>query len=146
MAVKPTPAIERCLRRCVEDENGCWIFQGARTEGYGVLGAGSRSAGLIHAHRLTYAHFVGDVPEGLEIDHLCRNRACCNPWHLEPVTRLVNTARGLRWHLTHCKNGHEYSPENTRYRPDGVRRCVTCTRASSRRASAAHSARRKATQ
>lgn len=144
MAVKPRPAIERLLPRCDEDENGCWVFQGAKTEGYGVIGVDAFRGATDYCHRVTYRYFIGEVPEGLELDHLCRNRACCNPWHLDPVTRLVNTSRGLRWHLSHCRNGHEYTPENTRRAADGTRRCVTCLRASSRRASAAHSARKRA--
>lgn len=144
MPVKPRPVIDRLMPRVTEDDNGCWNFQGAKTEGYGVIGLGGRDAGNDYTHRVTYRYFVGEIPSGLDLDHLCRNRACCNPWHVEPVTRLVNTSRGLRWHLPRCKNGHDYTPENTRYRPDGGRRCLACRRESTLRATAAYDARKKA--
>lgn len=134
MTTKRTPPIERLLRRCIETENGCWVFQGATKEGYGVVGLGSRGDGNALAHRLTYTHFIGEVPDGLDLDHLCRVRSCCNPWHLEPVTRWVNANRGLRatgYRDSHCKNGHEYTPENTRMK-SGYRRCVVCLRSHQR--------------
>ena len=134
---KRTAPIERLLRRCVEGENGCWLFQGATKAGYGVVGLGGRSDGNALAHRLTFTHFIGPVPDGLDLDHLCRVRQCCNPWHLEPVTRLVNANRGLRgtgYRDSHCKNGHEYTPENTRMK-GGYRRCVRCLRATQRASS-----------
>lgn len=138
------PAIDRLLSRCRVTETGCWEFLGARSQGYGVVGRGPRGAGNIHGHRLTYEFFIAEVPDGLDLDHLCRNRACCNPWHLEPVTRFVNANRGLRGRgygpreRTHCKHGHEYTPENTEIArgPDGSfrqRRCRTCRRAQSRK-------------
>lgn len=144
MPVKPRPAIDRTLARCVETRDGCWEFTGALSQGYGVVGAGPRGTGTVLTHRLTYTFFVAEVPAGLDLDHLCRNRACCNPWHLEPVTRFVNANRGLRARgygfrdRTHCKNGHEYTPESTQISlsPDGTfkqRRCITCRRARDRR-------------
>jgi hypothetical protein len=70
------------------------------------------------AHRISYEHFVGPIPKGLFIDHLCRMRACVNPGHLEPVTTLENARRGdggsNNRRKTHCTRGHEYSDENTR--------------------------------
>lgn len=96
MAVKPTPVIERVLRRCVEDERGCWVFQGALSVGYGKVGLGGKADGIDFCHRVTFRYFIGEIPGGLDLDHLCRNRACCNPWHLEPVSRSVNNFRGLR--------------------------------------------------
>ena len=129
MAREVTPPIERLLRRCVEDDNGCWLFQGATKAGYGVIGLRGRAEGNALAHRLTYTHFIGEVPAGLDLDHLCRVRRCCNPWHLDPVTRRVNANRGLRaagYRDPKCKNGHDYAPGTFTLRPDGGRRCSLC--------------------
>ena len=138
MAVKPTPAIERVLSR-THDDDGCWVFDGAKSaSGYGVIGAGPRGQGNALTHRVTYAFFIADIPEGLDLDHLCRNRACCNPWHLDPVTRAVNVSRGLRApgyglrERTHCKHGHEFTPDNT-YQAKRQRKCMTCIRQRSTR-------------
>ena len=133
MPVMRRPAIERLLPRCVETSGGCWVFEGARTEGYGVIGRGGRGEGNAYTHRVTYTYFIADIPEGLDLDHLCRNRACCNPWHLEPVTRLENVRRGLHGpgygprERTHCKHGHEFTPENT-IQTARQRYCRTCRR------------------
>lgn len=93
------PVFERVMARVrVDETSGCWIFTGAiSTSGYGRVGLGARSEGLAQAHRVTYEHLVGPIPEGLDIDHLCRVRACVNPAHLEPVTRRENCRRGARW-------------------------------------------------
>jgi hypothetical protein len=93
MPPKPRPIIDRLMARVSEDANGCWIFSGAKRSGYGVLGRGGRGDGVAYAHRTTYAYFVADIPDGLHIDHLCRVRACCNPWHLEPVSQAENNRR-----------------------------------------------------
>lgn len=89
------------------------------------------------AHRLEWEKINGPVPEGLELDHLCRNRWCVNPDHLEPVTHQENIRRGSqrKWNtdVTHCKHGHPFDEENTRHRPDGGRTCRTCHRLSQAR-------------
>ena len=133
MPVATRPAIDRVMPRVIE-VGSCWVFTGALSAaGYGVVGAGGRGAGNAFTHRVTYTYFVADVPDGLDLDHLCRNRACCNPWHLEPVTRLENVRRGLRGpgygprERTHCKRGHEFTPENT-YQGKRQRKCRTCIR------------------
>jgi hypothetical protein len=80
------------------------------------------------AHCIAYRLLVGEVPEGLELDHLCRNPRCCNPDHLDPVTHAVNMSRGAHAMKTHCKHGHEYTPENTYVNPRGSRECRVCIR------------------
>lgn len=105
----------------VAQEGDCWIWQARTHKGYGVYG------GRV-AHREAYKRLVGPVPEGLELDHLCRRPACVNPAHLEPVTRDENVRRRVAVR-THCKNGHEYTASNTRtsiQRGWKVRTCRAC--------------------
>lgn len=87
------------------------------------------------AHVLAYIEAKGPIPAGLQIDHLCRNRRCVNPSHLEAVTCKINVLRGegvtaRNKRKTHCPHGHPYSPENTYTRPPGYRVCRTCKRQS----------------
>ena len=129
--------LERVLVRCKSDANGCWVFTGAKSRGYGVVRI-SRAAGNKVTHRVVYETLVGDVPEGLDLDHLCRNRACCNPSHLEPVTRSENLRRSplvgkRRVVKTHCPQGHPYDESNTYVTPSGGRMCRTCTSRPNRR-------------
>ena len=126
--------IERLSTKIQVADDGCLEWTGYLRSGYGIFrGVGGKNQ---TAHRVVWELFVGPIPEGMDLDHLCRNRACCNPDHLEPVTRLENLRRGLNGVLkTHCVNGHEYTPENTilrkpvpgsRHRPNGSRECRTC--------------------
>lgn len=126
MPRKLIPLIDRLMCRVVLDDNGCWLWTDATREGYGVLGRGARVEGINYAHRETYAYFIGPIPDGLHIDHLCRVRACCNPYHLEPVSQAENNLRAARANRrTACRRGHTYTPESS-YSNAKQRVCRTC--------------------
>jgi hypothetical protein len=117
------PLLERLLSGAVEVEDGCWVWG---------RGLGNQITG--YAHRAAYEAAYGSVPPGLELDHLCRNRLCIRPDHLEAVTRRVNIMRGLRSALkTHCDHGHLFSGDNIIVRKNGARNCRACARANDRR-------------
>lgn len=123
--LKPCPFEEKYLK---SDE--CWQWTGAKqSSGYGNY----RSK---LAHRVSYEKYRGPIPDGMTIDHLCRNRLCVNPDHLEPVTQYTNSMRGynpcaINLRKTFCARGHEFTQENIRLikRTDGTRRrCKICAR------------------
>lgn len=121
-------------------KDGCWIWKGVKPGAYGRLWEGKTR---VLVHRFSYEIHKGPVPEGLEIDHLCRERRCVNPDHLEAVTQRVNILRGMgtpaqNARLTMCRKGHPLSGENLYLYPNGRRRCRTCQRAGQERFRRAH--------
>lgn len=110
----------------------CWLWTGTvGSHGYGVIKIGGRAGPVLLTHRVVYEWLVGPIPDGLTIDHLCRRTLCCNPQHLEAVSTRTNTLRGtspsaINARKTHCKGGHEFTPENTYLSKKGHRTCKTC--------------------
>lgn len=133
-----------------DSDEGCWLWLGRiRPDGYGTFWDGKKT---VRAHRFSYVFYVGEIGEGLNIDHrchsrdgtcaggdTCRHRRCVNPFHLDAVPHEVNNARGLsvsankmRW--SSCPSGHPYDPDNTYIDPKrGSRNCRTCRREANRR-------------
>lgn len=112
--------------------DGCWAWAAARNQhGYGQFRLDGR---MRAAHRVAYELMIGPIPDGLDIDHLCRVRHCVNPAHLEPVTTQENVRRGLLAEtnrargmaITHCKHGHCLDGDNAYRGPDGFRKCRAC--------------------
>lgn len=125
----------------IERDGDCWLWTGALGGGgYALFGANGKRG---MAHRWSYEHHVGPIPDGMEIDHVCHTRAvragtceggddcqhrrCVNPAHLDVVTRVENVARGNgHGRETHCPQGHPYNDENTYITPNGWRDCRRC--------------------
>lgn len=153
--------VDRFRKKYQEDPvTGCWLWTaGSAGEGYGTFFTGeylpSGNPRMQRAHIWSYEHFVGPIPEGLELDHVCHtedpdclggpcaHRRCVNPDHLEPVTPLENRRRGKRGRRgiargqqqsskTHCPRGHPYTGSNLYTDPKGGRRCRECVSADNR--------------
>lgn len=129
------PLIDRLMERVRKTET-CWEWIGYvhPKTGYGMFTV--KGSGTSTAHRWVYQELVGAIPAGQELDHLCRNRRCVRPDHLEPVSRHENIMRGLGPDATRqraadratCRNGHPWTPENTGTSGPGTRRCRACGR------------------
>jgi len=135
--ITPEKVQERFLNKRIKIERTgkweCWLWCGKLDDkGYAIYRG--RSPERQKAHRYSYQLFIGPIPAGLVIDHLCRRRHCINPEHLEPVTSIENIIRGTgpiaRYMSgrTHCDRGHLLTEENIYTRPQGWRLCKTCKR------------------
>lgn len=112
------------LDRCAHMPSGCLIYEGA-WNGHGYASVWQDGAAR-SGHVLVWEEKHGPVPEGHELDHLCKTKPCCNDAHLEPVTHSVNMQRVPK--MTHCKRGHEFNDANTNTLQDGERQCRICRR------------------
>ena len=122
--------IQRFLEKIEIDDNDCWNWNGAKIwQGYGLMGLNYKT---VLSHRFIFEYCYGSIPKDKELDHLCRNHCCCNPLHLEAVTREENLKRGNHRNQntlkTNCIHGHEFILENTYIDPKGWRVCRECKR------------------
>ena len=124
-----TPVIERFLSKINVVESGCWEWTDSlTTKGYGQIRIKDKKQ---HVHRFIYEYYYGELNSTLVINHLCRNRKCCNPLHLEQVTNKENILKGegicaVNARKTYCKRNHPLTPQNT-YNYPNRRHCITCT-------------------
>jgi hypothetical protein len=130
---------EMASQRIAAVPGGCWLWLGTiQVGGYGRLD--TKAFGPRMAHRIMYELVHGPIPGGLQLDHLCRNRGCVNPDHLEPVTPRENLMRSPLTRArqnadkTHCNRGHEFNDSNTRLSPAGTKVCRPCMKMHSRAA------------
>lgn len=119
--------IEKRFWKKVDKNGDCWIWTASCQRGYGQFWNGSR---LVRSHRFSYEKTIGEIPENFVLDHKCRNPKCVNPKHLEPVTFYENLMRGnnrngIPRRSNFCGNGHEFTPENTKYYGN-ARVCRNC--------------------
>jgi hypothetical protein len=106
-------------------DSGCWLWQSSLCP-HGYAYTSKKRYGQRRVHRVSYTLLVGQIPEGLVLDHLCRVKNCINPHHLEPVTDRENLRRGFAL-ITACPQGHDYTPDNTYIKPGaGSRECRRC--------------------
>lgn len=130
--MKPMNIVE-IIDKYVEKTDSCWIWRGSvNKNGYGQHGSTKRAGSIKQAHRKVYTLLVGTIPDGMQLDHLCRNRICVNPNHLEPVSPRENllrspfTTASINSQKTRCKWGHPFDLQNTRTHKSGKRECIKC--------------------
>lgn len=132
----PKPVMDRLMARVSYSNGDCWEYAKttrADDDGYrqvSIGNVGGRSV-MRYAHRVVYEHLVGPIPDGLQLDHLCRNRTCVNPEHLEPVTAAENRRRAAAL-ITACPQDHPYDDINTGIASTGQRYCIECNRTRAR--------------
>jgi HNH endonuclease len=126
---------EHLEARTLKQADGCWLWQGPLDrDGYGLRSSRAYEKQIVRAHRRMYELVIGQIPDDLPLDHLCRVRRCVNPDHLEPVTMRENLMRSpvapaaVNTRKTHCIHGHLFSHGNTYVTSDGRRQCRTCLR------------------
>lgn len=126
----------------INSVTGCWEWLNyLGSDGYGQF---SDKYKTLVAHRFSYERLVGPIPEGLTLDHLCKNKKCVNPEHLEPVTRYVNTIRGKGSSSLYCSKGHPMFGEYLWFnKHDNRRRCLECIRISNRKSKHKHMQKKK---
>lgn len=125
------PELDRFIEKVLIADSGCWEWVGSRLpSGYGRFGDVNKRSAMVLAHRWSYEYFAGPIPAGAVIDHMCRNKLCVNPLHIDAVTPYENNARSIpfrRTHTdTHCVNGHAWNESNIYRKKGGGKNCRTC--------------------
>lgn len=135
MTLSSTPLQRIVSKIRITPDSSCWVWGGTcNRNGYGEIKIGKTR----YVHRVMYELLVGPISQGMQIDHLCRNRACCNPFHLEQVTQQENVMRGFSpsangARQTHCNSGHLFDESNTFYNMKGHRICLKCRKLANQR-------------
>lgn len=122
--------LERIAMKGRSEANGCWVFEGHLREGYGTIHINGRGKAKENVHRVVYEALRGPIPAGCHLDHLCRNKACFNPDHLEPVTPRENIRRSLPFQKPRAQRCSHDRSITTYVRPNGRVKCKACEQAS----------------
>lgn len=132
-------SVPRFWSKVAQVPGGCWLWTASTRNGYGQF---QLNGGMKYAHRIAFVNIRGPIPGGTELDHItCDTPRCVHPFHVNAVTHAVNVRRGrirAAQLQTHCRNGHEFSPDNlyASSLAKGYRQCKTCTQARARRGAA----------